>query len=219
MKSNYSLLLLLLFVLSALVNAQTAENIKLSPENAIIRIDLIGLPGINYAKSKWEVSYELRIISEKEQNESFEKLRHMNDSERIGSLVGKGSFVKTNLSNPENLTNISSLPLSVEIRERLKNQPPKKINQNDLKVLENTIKKSQEESSNRIIFLLYANILVYDAKLKKNIIVPMSWIMPYERHPNAEFLMNFEITADGGYNRAIDFPGKPDKTTTVKMTN
>ncbi|MGI8668226.1 MAG: hypothetical protein ACR2J3_00065 [Aridibacter sp.] len=148
------------------------------PKEATIVINFLGLPGKDNLKSNWEVSYELRIIDRKSETEAVKagRLKYMSsEEEKIGDFILKNSFRKTNLSQTENRQVVLKIPLDEKIRAKLKN--------------------AQELKQT---FLFYGSALVFDAKLKKNIIIPLSWIWRYELYPEANFGMEFKIEENSG---------------------
>lgn len=154
-----------------------------TPTEAVIAINLLDLPGKNDKKSSWEFSGELRIIDKKSFLEAAKngKLKQMAiDEEKSGELIGKSSFKKENLSAPENRRVVLNIPFDDANRKKL----------------------SASEAS-KPVFLFYGTTLVYDAKLKKNIVIPLDWIWYFEVYPDAKFGMDFivkESAGDEGYS-------------------
>lgn len=206
----------LLFTFNAFSQVKT-EEAEAAPKAAIVKISLLDLPGVKDEKSKWEFSYQLRLITEKEMNEAARtgKLKQMDDEEKLGVLVGQGNFTKNALSKNENREVTLNIPLTEEIQARLKKQPKNRAKLSASAPDEKTIESIKNSQSEAQVFLLYASALVYDAKLKKNLLIPMSWIMPFYRHPDANFAMVFEIAEDGGINRRIIIPENSKSSITV----
>ncbi len=186
-------------------------------KTATIKITLLDLPGVNLEKSKWELAYELRIASEKELFDAMTNGRLSLDADKkLGEFVAKSSFTKNALSKKENREAFLTVPLDAKIQERLagelemldKSAAP---NKNTPEALAERRLKTQN-------FLIYANILVYDAKLKKNIVVPFDWVLPFARFahfPGANFQMTFQITEKGEYARSMALPEKSKKSLTI----
>ncbi len=68
------------------------------------------------------------------------------------------------------------------------------------------------------VFVMYANVLVYDAKLKKNIIVPFNWVLPFAHFahfPGANFQMTFQIEENGEFARSMVLPEKSKNSFTI----
>lgn len=196
------------------------EESNTAPKAATIKITLLDLPGGNLEKSKWEVAYELRIFNEKEFYEAVKsgKLKQMDTEEKLGVLIGKGNFTKNALSKNENREVVLTVPLDEEIQAKLKNQPQNRINLSKVTVTDEIIKKSKEDETKAQVFLMYANALVYDAKLKKTTIIPLSWILPFRRHPDANFEMTLRVEENGGYSNRLVLPSNQKSTTvTIKQ--
>ncbi|CAN5772837.1 hypothetical protein BH20ACI4_BH20ACI4_19740 [soil metagenome] len=182
-------LLVLLHFLTAVASSQTRPpetnktTVTETPQEATVVVNLLDLPGRNNEKSSWEFSYELRIIDQKLFSEAAKngKLKQMAiDEEKSGDLIGKNSFRKENLSQPENRRVVLKMPLDNATREKLKAAQKLKH-----------------------IFLFYGTALVFDGKLKKNIVVPLSWIWRSEVYPDAKFGIEFKIeesSSDEGYS-------------------
>lgn len=192
------LLIFLSFPISSF-SQKIGEKFNVVPKIATVTYKLLDMPGINNEKSKWEISFELRIISEKEQYEAIKagKLKRMQDEEKIGILISKGSFTRNNLSEVKNREISFITPISDEIQEKLRNEPKNRINLGKVELTDEVIKKSREDEAKANIFLIYANLLVYDAKLRKTTITPLSRVMSYTRYPDAIFGMQFNITENG----------------------
>jgi hypothetical protein len=153
------------------------------PKEATIVVNFLDLPGKENEKSSWEVSYELRIIDEKSYLEAVKmgKLKQMSlDEEKSGDFIAKSSFRKINLSQAGNRQVILKIPFDEKMQEKLK--ATQKLKQ---------------------VFLFYSSAIVFDGKLKKNIIIPLSWIWRYEIYPDAKFGMELKIeenTSEDGYS-------------------
>lgn len=201
MKRVY-ILLILLCLLSYAVFSQTHRSkmtgdITLEvPKEALIVINFLDLPGKENIKSSWEVSYELRMVNAAlfdEAGKSGKFKDMLMEEEKVGNLVDKGSFRKINLSQTENRQVVLKIPFDEKIREQLKNA--QKLKQ---------------------VFLFYGSTIVFDAKLKKNIIIPLSWVWVYEIYPDAKFGMEFKIEENSGesgysYFRSTFVPEKLPK--------
>lgn len=171
---------------------ENSAHFNISKE-ATIAINFLNLPGKENAKSTWEVSYELRIIDGKSHFEASKsgKLKQMSiENEKIGELILKGAFKKTNLSKQKNRQEILTIAFDEQIQAKLR----------DTQKLKQT-------------FLFYCSAIIYDGKLKKNIIIPLGWIWRYENYPDAKFGMEFSIEESSGesgysYNRKTFVPEK-----------
>ncbi len=185
---------------------------------ATIKITFLDLPGIANDRSKWELAYELRIASQKELNDASTDGRLTLDAEKkLGEFVAKSSFSKNVLSKKENREAFLTVPLDKKTQEKLSaeleilNKPAAVPNKNASEARSERQLKTQN-------FVMYANILVYDAKLKKNIVVPFNWILPFARFahfPGANFQMTFQITENGEFARSMVLPEKTKKSFTI----
>lgn len=183
MKGIFSLIIILAFTVTFVQSQKTTpEQSKIltekTPKEALIVINFLDLPGKKNLKSKWEFSYQLRIIDGKSSVEATKagRLSSMTiEGDKLGDLIDKGSFSKINLSQSKNRQVFLKIPLDEKTREKLKNN-------------ENL----------RQDFLFYGSALVYDGKLKKNIVVPLSWVWNYEIYADAKFGMEFKIQETEG---------------------
>lgn len=222
MKRFYAVFSIILFL--AFNNFSQVKNVepKSVPEIAVITYKLLDMPGINNEKSKLEISCELRIITEKEYYEAAKngKLKQMNDNEKIGVSIGKGSYIGKDFLKEKNRQVIFNFPIDKETQERLRNQPTNRVNLGEVELTDEVIKKSREDETKAQVFLAYTNALVYDAKLKKTTIVPLSRIFFFPRYPDAVFGMGFKVTEDGYDIKSIlpkkDSPNSVLKTVTTK---
>lgn len=201
MKKNFTLIIILVFAATAMfIHGQkpmpkiSKTSTKKIPKEATVFIEFLDLPGIKNTNSKWEMSYELRVIDRKNLFEATKsgKLKSMEiDGEKVGDIVAKGSFKKQNLSQEANRKVSLTIPFDENIREKL---------------------ESQSQTPHQ--FLFYASALVFDGKLKKNIVVPLSWVWDYELYPDAKFGMSFKIEDDptgNAYSRNTFLPAKYPK--------
>lgn len=212
-------LLLVIFVFTTNSFLQIRKNDSIiAPQTAVVKFSLLDLPGLQNAESKWEVSYELRIISEKEKYEAIKsgKLKQMESEEKIGILIDKGSFTKKDLLDKENRQSSVTILLSEEIRERLRNQPQNRINPAASNYDEASIKKMKEDEAKAQVFLLYANAIVYDGKLKKNVVAPLSRIISFTQCPDASFEMTLKLNNDGFYSSNLILPTSKTSTPVFK---
>lgn len=220
MKKIYiGLFLILFFALNSFAQFKKEES-NAALENAKIKITLLDLPGVNLEKSKWELAYELRIINEKDLFAAMTNGSLKLDADhKIGEFVAKNSLTRSALSNKENREVVLTIPLDKMLREKLANDLESLDKFNKL-VAEN--KNDSDSLAERQMktqsFLMYGNILVYDAKLKKNIIVPFNWVLPYTRFshlPGANFEMIFEIKENGDYGTRVILPERVKKSMTI----
>jgi hypothetical protein len=170
------------------------------PKTAIVEIILLSAPGINEAGSRWEIAYEFRIATEATLWQAWKQGKFDSGSqEPVGELIKEDTF-KELLRSPENRRARFQIPLSTEVQERLRNQPrefvkitPGRVTPEDARLLREYEMKAQ-------VFMFYPTINIYDAKLKKNIMIlfPQSW--DFHNYPQARFEIKVEIKSDGNYN-------------------
>ncbi|CAN5156516.1 hypothetical protein BH20ACI1_BH20ACI1_18780 [soil metagenome] len=220
MKNFYTVFLIILFL--AFNNFAQVKKVESNAalENATIKITLLDLPGVNLEKSKWELAYELRIASQKElDGATINGSLKLDAAQKLGEFVAKNSFTKNTLSKNENREVVLTIPLDKKIQEKLADDLANLASFNAAVAQEkNTSEMSSERKIKTQYFLIYANILVYDAKLKKNIIVPFDWVLPYSHFshlPGANFQMTFKIRENGDYERSMVLPEKLKKSITI----
>ncbi|MEO8074676.1 MAG: hypothetical protein ABI891_15455 [Acidobacteriota bacterium] len=220
MKNFYTVfLIILIFALNNFAQVKK-EDSNAALENAKIKITLLNLPGVDLEKSKWEMSYELRIATQKDLSDAMTNgSLTLNADQKLGDFVAKNSFSKSSLVKKENREIVLTIPLDKKIQEKLANDLASLVEFENL-VAQN--KNNRESLTERQIksqdFVMYANILVYDAKLKKNIIVPFNWLLPYSRFahlPGANFEMTFEIKEGGDFAKSVVLPERAKKSLTI----
>lgn len=178
------------------------------PKAATVKIVLVNAPGINDEGSRWEIAYQLRIANQATAWDAWKQKKLAGGSnERIGELIKEGS-ARQLLQSPQDRQFVFKIPFSSEIQERLKNQPkdfvkytPGKITPQEIQLLKEQERKSQ-------IFFFYPIISIYDAKLKKDIIIlqPFSW--SFSDYPDARFAIKIEIHDDGSYSFKTSLPAR-----------
>jgi hypothetical protein len=90
---------------------------------------------------------------------------------------------------------ILNIPLTAEIRARLRSQPtPGEAAKTNLTAAES---RELEGRSQSFRFRLVAE--VYDAKLKKTVLVSQGFDWPVAGYPDARFEIKVKINADGSY--------------------
>ncbi|MDQ1707434.1 MAG: hypothetical protein QOJ88_645 [Pyrinomonadaceae bacterium] len=178
------------------------------PKTATIEIVLVNTPGINDEGSRWEIAYEFRIASEAALWQVW-KERQLGTvrAERVGELIKEGG-VKKDLVFPENRKILFQIPLSPEIQERLRNQPRDLVETSPGKASPEAIKLSREQEMMSQVFLFHPIISVYDAKLKKTIMIqyPQAW--GFASHLQARFQIKVDIHDDGSYSVNTSLPTK-----------
>lgn len=216
-------LLTLVFALNVFSQIKNDES-NAALKNATIKVTFLDLPGVNLEKSKWEFAFELRIANQKELSDASVNGRlNLDDSSKLGEFVAKDSFVKNILSKEENRQVRVTIPLDRQTQDKLAADIE---NQNQFEKLAAQDKITPESSAERRVktqnFLMYGNILIYDAKLKKNIILPFNWVLPYTRFahlPGANFEMTFEIKEGGDFAKSVVLPERSKKSMTITTKN
>ena len=178
------------------------------PKTATVEIVLLVAPGINEEESRWEITYELRIANQLTLWEAW-KQRQLNgqSEQRLGELIKQGS-VKKMLRTAENRRVVLQIPLSSEIRERLRAQPREPLKITPGKITSEDIKLSREQEIKSQNFLFYSVVSVYDAKLKKNVLISASRTWNFEEYRQAKFKITLEINEDGSYTTKSSLPTK-----------
>ena len=223
MKKLYFVSLTILLLALNIFSQVKKEESKNALENATIKITLLNLPGVNLEKSKWEMSYELRITNRKQVSDATTngRLEDLNAIPKLGEFVAKNSFTKNDLSKKENREAAFTIPLDKKMQERLAGDLENQVKFDELAAQDKiTPELSAERQMKTQYFVMYGNILVYDAKLKKNIVVPFDWIMPFTRFshlPGANFEMSFEIKENGDVNKKVVLPERTQKSMTITI--
>ena len=176
------------------------------PKAATVEIVLLTAPGIDDEGSKWEIAYEFRITNEAANEAAYFEARKQGKPEgRVGELI-KEADLKKPLRSPENHKFVFEIPFSPEIQERLRNQPSEY-----LKIAPGTItpernKVLQKQETKFQVFMLYSVINIYDARLKKNILIPVNQEWSFANYPDARFGFKIELNSDGSYSWKTSSP-------------
>lgn len=178
------------------------------PKMAVVEITLLRAPGINDGGSRWEIAYEFRIASEAALWEAGKQGKFKAGSEeRVGELI-KGGGVKKMFRSPDNRRVVFQIPFGSEIQERLRNQPRDRVKIRPGRISPEDIKLSKEQEMRAQAFLFYSVIEIYDAKLKKTIMIPASRTWDFDTYPQARFEIKVEINNDGSYSVNSSLPTK-----------
>lgn len=194
---------------------QTFKDGKLSapeiPKAATIEIILLTAPGIDAEGSRWEIAYEFRIINEAAYEAAYFEARKQGKSEGIGRRVGeliREADVKQLLRPAENHKFVLQIPFSPEIQERLKNQPRDRVKVPPGLETREANKSSQEQESKFQTFMFYSVINIYDARLRKNILIQVPQTWDFANYLDARFGFKIEINNDGSYSWKTSSPAK-----------
>lgn len=175
------------------------------PKVATVEIVLLTAPGINDEGSKWEIAYEFRIANEGALWEARKQEKSQGTEARVGELIKEGD-VKKNLRSPENRKLVFQIPLSPEIQERLRSEPKDRVKLTPGAITPEIIKLSREQEIKSQVFTFYSVINIYDARLKKNIIIPVPQEWDFANYPDARFGFKIEINDDGSYRWKTTLP-------------
>lgn len=169
------------------------------PKAATVKV-ILKTPGINDEGSRWEIAYEFRIANEITLWEAWKQRKSNGGPEqRVGELIKEGVF-RESLRSPENRQAVFQIPLSPEIQGRLRNQPRERFQTTPGKITPEEIKLLKEQEIKSQNFLFYSTLNIYDAKLKRNFIIPASRTWRFEDNPDAQFEIKVEVHDDGSYS-------------------
>jgi hypothetical protein len=167
------------------------------PTAATIEIVLLTSPGINDEGSQWEIAYEFRVSNEAAIEAAYFEARKQGKPQgRVGELI-KEADVKTPLHSRANHKFVFEIPLSAEIQARLRNQPREHLKTASGAITPEGYKVEKEQQTQFQVFNFYSVINIYDAKLKKNILIPVNQEWSFARYPDARFGFKIEINSDG----------------------
>jgi len=197
-----------LFFAVGIVPDNLAATMKTSqeiPKFATVKIILLKAPGVDDEKSWWGIAYQFRIINQANDWQAWKQGKFKAESEeRVGELIKEGA-AKATLRSAANREFVFHIPLSPEIQERLRNQPKEQVKIKPQMTPEE-IRILKEQEAKTQIFLFYPVINIYDAKLKKNILIPASRTWTFADYPQARFEMTVEINEDGSYKAKSSLP-------------
>jgi hypothetical protein len=175
------------------------------PKAATIEIVLLSAPGLDDDASKWEIAYEFRIINEAADEAAyFENRKQGKPEARVGELINEADLKKP-LRPSENHSFVFEIPFSPDIQERLKDQPKERIELPRPGTAE-AMKLSKEQEPKFQIFKFYSVINIYDARLNKNILIPVNQGWDFANYPDARFGFKIEIKDDGSYQWKTTLP-------------
>lgn len=175
MKKHLFVLISLILLLSNLAAGSTTVNeLKNLPPKVSFTLVLEELPGFDVPESFWEVSYDWRIADSKEYNE---KSQLQNDVVTIGDVLAKSSATLRNLKQPNNRILHVEVPVEGNLAQRLRS-----------------------ESQNPQVFLLRANLRIYDAKIKKTIIHFVARASDFKFFPDGKALISIKVRENGDFS-------------------
>lgn len=178
------------------------------PKAATIKVVLVNAPGINDEESKWEIAYEFRLANEITLWKAWKQRQTNGGSEqRVGDLIKEGVF-RESLRSPKNREALFHIPLSPEIQEKLRDQPRERVKDSQGQRTPEEIKQLKEQEIKSQVFMFYEVINIYDARLKKNFMIPASRSWSFDGNPDAQFEIKIEINSDGSYSIKSSVPTK-----------
>jgi hypothetical protein len=176
------------------------------PRSATVEVLLLKAPGLYTSGSKWEITYEFRIANQTAEWEAWKRRKLNGGSEdRIGDILKEGAEKKL-LRSAENQKVVFHIPFAPAIVGRLSNDPKGSVRITPGKLTSKEIELSRQQESKSQVFFFYSIINVYDAVLKKNFIIPVSRVWPYQSYPQAKFQIKVEIYDDGSYHVNSSLP-------------
>jgi len=201
----------ILFLAVASEPATVAAGLPISqevPKTATVEIVLVNAPGINDEASNWEIAYEFRIADLTTLWQVWkQKQMGAAGDDRVGQLIKEGS-VKKAFRSPDDRKMLFQIPLGPEIQEKLRNQPRDQVNFTPGKPTAEEIRLSREYELRTQSFLFHSVISFYDAKLKKNLMIPARFHWPCGSYPQARFEIKIAINNDGSYSVNTSLPTK-----------
>jgi hypothetical protein len=178
------------------------------PKTATVEIILLGAPGINEEGSNWEIAYEFRIANQATCYEAWKQGKFKDGSrERVGELIKEGD-VKKIFQSRENRKVLFQIPFSPQIQEKLRNEPRNRFKFTPGKITPEEIKLSREQEMRAQSFLFYSVINLYDARLKKTLMIPARFHWPFGSYPQARFEIKIAINNDGSYSVNTSLPAE-----------
>jgi hypothetical protein len=176
----------MMFLVLSLVSGRSsgtgteARGFQKVPGAARVTVRLLKAPGLNFPGSRWEISYEFRILPESSLWSERKKLNE-SSTERAGDLIKKATLAKS-LVNSIGQTLLLEIPFDALTLDKLKNQPADRL--------------APGQDTKAQTFVFYSVISVHDAKLKKTLTIPVSRIWDFANFPEARFEINIEISDD-----------------------
>jgi hypothetical protein len=183
---------LLTMLLSAFACAAQSGNPRRQPvpTSATIEIALVAAPGITAYESHWQAAYEIGIASDAAIWDAHKRTESANL--QVGEIIKQGSFNES-LRKPAHRRVVLKFSFSPEIQARLKDQSPGSANPNM------TTAQSRELETRRQNLMFRSVVEIYDGKLKKNIIVPISTSRSLFNFPGDPLQITIQIGAAGDY--------------------
>jgi hypothetical protein len=176
-----------------------------APASVTVEIVLADAPGINVDDSRWEINYELSMVTHELLIASIKG----KEEEPRGDLIKQGSF-KSSLKSIENRKVSLTIPLDEEMQNRLRNQPP---TPNPATL---TAQQSRDYEKVAQNFAFRAVVEIYDGRLRKNVIVPVHGMWGYETFPDARFPIQIKIKAEDTFEVAYPKPPKNGQEKIIK---
>lgn len=185
------------------IEPNTKASLRLSqtvPTSAVIDFVLSEAPGLSTRKSKWEISYELRLSNEAELWDARKREKASGVGEvRTGELL-KTASIKKSLESADSRRIHIAVPFSTSTLQALRDEPRESIRITASNRTPENLKLAKEQEVKSRVFLLYAIVSVYDATLQRTVTIPVSRAWGFTAHPDARFDVKIDIHKDGSYS-------------------
>jgi len=198
---------LVVVAVSSLICAAQSRNAgkPSAPASVTVEIFLADAPGINVDGGRWEINYELSMVTDELLIASIKR----KEEEPRGDLI-KQDFFKGPLKSIDNRKVPLTIPLDEEMQNRLRNQPPMP-NPATL-----TAQQSRDYEKAAQNFAFRAVVEIYDGRLRKTVIVPVHGTWGYDTFPEARFPIQIKIKAEDTFEVAYPKPPKNGQEKIIK---
>jgi len=187
---------LLMMLTSSLVCAAQSDNTRKPPVPTFATVEiLLDAPGMNLPESRWEINYEMRLVTLERE---ISALKHK-EPEPIGDLIKQGT-IKNSLTAADGRKVTINFPLDVEMQSRLRNEPP------PLTAPTITSEESREYERRAQTFAFRAVAEIYVAGLGGKLVLPLVGSWPYATFHEARFVIKIIIKANRDYSVAYPKP-------------
>jgi len=170
------------------------------PDAVTVEIILVNSPGITHEASSWEIAYEFRIATDAMVWEANKKRQsEPRNTSRAGELINQG-VVKKSLRPPGHRRIVLQFPLNRDIQERLRNHPRDRVKLTPGNVTPEQIKLAKEQEMKSQSFLFYPVISVFDAQLKKTIVMQFPQVWSFSGSAKPRYEIKVVVNPDGSYS-------------------
>jgi hypothetical protein len=182
--------------------AQTVS--RTIPGTASLEFILVRAPGMDDEASNWEIAYEFRTANEQTLWAAQSQFKGRSQG-RVGELVMAADTKRLVSSQPHNTINLV-IPLAPQIQARLRKQPWDRVNLTAANSTPENIGRAKAQELDAQAFLLYCTVRIYDAKLKRNIVLPVARTWTLADYPDLKFEIKIELHDDGTYGVTSSTP-------------